>query len=632
MIKEAYLKKLNDHLLEFSKQVGLPIGDYRIDHGLNSVAEIKFRHDFANQYREKISEVMEMFTKVPGIFEICDFQSEDVLRGGEVRSVGIEVKRRYWYEGHIEEEWDEEQERLDTDPEYAKKKQEEELAEKRKYWRDYLIPIPKPPKDAADEAYLTLDYKYYDMIKSGEKTTEFRAYSPFWVKRLLSHPIKTVRFQRGYGGPGHPPPEQMVWSVKDIVLYEIGTRRECPADNPSEGIMPTHIAIDLAERLDTPAKDDVADESESNTKTAQPETAKEGGVNMSADTLTLVDIGVIESIVGVRDPNCEEPDVTGYVEAHGERGSIGFYLLHATSRGRIETDHGRLWTIPLIVMIEKFYKENRDTMKIGEVVELPSVEESLAIAKGLGFEDLKRLSPNKAGSVDKVTWVDASGLPTVEPGWFRPMMKVLGVEPVKPVMHKTVEFLQPEGNFSPVYKGYDGEFYADARDYARSIMPDDEIGSYGKPCIIFPDLEPGVVVVPQEAANLILEGRKTTKLNIVVLRNCVKAGDPVVIEVEDEEPAPNGDQDGSSGKSKEASTKSTADQDAKPDKDVAHSKLGRSGSSKRWGENHGPTVTVRAFAQVAERLRTLVPEKDRAQFVTDAINEKLDARHNITTE
>lgn len=252
MIKEDYLKKLNDHLLEFSKQVGLPIGDYRIDHGLNSVAEIKFKHDFANKYREQISQVVEMLTKVPGVYEVCDFQREEVLRGGEVRSVDIEVKDRYWYEGHIEEEWDEEQERLEEDPEYAKKKQEEELEEKRKYWREYLIPIPPPPKGATDEAYLTLDYKYYDMIKSGEKTTEFREYSPTWVKRLLSHPIKTVRFQRGYGGPGHPPPEQMVFNVKAILLYEIRTRKECPADNPCEGIMPTHIAIDLGERIEDP--------------------------------------------------------------------------------------------------------------------------------------------------------------------------------------------------------------------------------------------------------------------------------------------------------------------------------------------------------------------------------------------
>ena len=285
------------------------------------------------------------------------------------------------------------------------------------------------------------------------------------MKRLLSHPIKTVRFQRGYGGPGHPPPEQMVWSVKDIVLYEIGTRRECPADNPSEGIMPTHIAIDLAKRLDTPAKDDVADESESNTKTAQPETAKEGGVNMSADTLTLVDIGEIESIVGIKPVHNELLGATVDVEARGERGTMKFALLAALSRGRVETEHGMLWTFPLIALIEKLCSERREVLEVGKEIKLPSIEESLAIAKRLDFGSIKHYSPTK-GLDGRFVWVDASGLPTVEPGWFRPMMKVLGVEPVKPVMHKTVEFLQPEGDFSPVYKGYPGEFYADVRDYA----------------------------------------------------------------------------------------------------------------------------------------------------------------------
>ena len=127
-----------------------------------------------------------------------------------------------------------------------------ELKARHANWRENLIPIPPPPKNATDEVYLTLDYEYYDMIKSGEKTTEFREYSPYWVKRLLSHPIKTVRFQRGYGGPGHPPPEQMVFKVKDVVLYEIETKKECPPDNPCEGILPTHIAIDLGERIEDP--------------------------------------------------------------------------------------------------------------------------------------------------------------------------------------------------------------------------------------------------------------------------------------------------------------------------------------------------------------------------------------------
>ena len=546
MIKEGYLKKLNDHLLEFSKQVGLPIGDYRIDHGLNSVAEIKFRHDFANKYREKISEVMEMFTKVPGIFEICDYQSEDVLRGGEVRSVGIEVKRRYWYEGHIEEEWDEEQERLDNDPEYAKKKQEEELEEKRKYWRDYLIPIPKPPKDATDEAYLTLAYEYYDMIKSGEKTTEFREYSPFWVKRLLSHPIKTVRFQRGYGGPGHPPPEQMVFKVKDIVLYEIGTRKECPADNPCEGIMPTHIAIDLAERIDDAAAVDKADpvvvaESKGN---APDESAASGVTELKAKnegesveegfTLTLVDIGEIKSIVRIEPEYNDLLGVTVDVEARGDRGTTKFALLPALSRGLVETEYGLLWTFPLIAQIDKLYVEN-GVFKVGEEIKLPSIEESLAIVKRLDFVGIEHYTPTK-GLGGKFAWVDARGVPTLEPGWFRPMMKVLGAEPAKPVIHKTVTFHQPEGPGADIYKGNCGEFFVNSDDYFRTIQDRSEACKRSYPCIVFQtDDEESFVEVPLDAAHLILEGRTTTRLNVVALQDSDNGDDPVIIEIKDGE-------------------------------------------------------------------------------------------------
>lgn len=487
---------------------------------------------------------------------------------------------------------------------------EETVEEMRKHWQDFLIPIPPPPKNASDELFLTMAYEPYDAIKRGEKTTEFRDYTESYVKKILSHPIKTVRFQRGYGGPGHPPPEQMVWTVKKISLYEYDAKIECEPGRTDIPIVPDFIAIDIGERVDG-----------TNADTPHEEPVAKVEYSPTGDSpLTLVDIGEVKSIVGVRDPNCDEPDVTGYVEARGERGNVGFYLLHATSRGRIETDHGRLWTIPLIVMIEKFYNENRDTLKIGEVVELPSIEESLEIAKGLGFDDLKRLSPNKTGAVEKVTWTDARGFPTTEPEWFRKSAERLGWCADKPEIHRMVEFLQPEGSFSPVYKGYHGEFYTDVRD---CLGYDDEFDCCGYPCIRFPDLEPGLVEVPQEAAKQILEGRTATKLDVVALRDCEKAGDPVVIEIEDDEPAPNGDQGGSSGKVEEASKEGAADQDAKPTSDVSHSELGRSGSSKRWGENHGPTVTVRAFAPVAERLRSLVPEKDRARFVTEALEDKL---------
>ena len=252
MIKEDYLKELNGRLSELAEKHGVPIGELRIDHGYCAECEVEFPYEMASEYWDQISLLTDELEKFVGIHDIYDPSRDDGLRKGQGRKLEITVKRGRWYLGPIDKAIEDEEDRIYSDPEYRAKKLEEERAEMRKHWRENLIPIPPPPKNATDEVYLTLDYEYYDMIKSGEKTTEFREYSPYWVKRLLSHPIKTVRFQRGYGGPGHPPPEQMVFKVKDIVLYEIATKKECPADNPCEGILPTHIAIDLGERIDDP--------------------------------------------------------------------------------------------------------------------------------------------------------------------------------------------------------------------------------------------------------------------------------------------------------------------------------------------------------------------------------------------
>ena len=253
MIKNDYLEKLNGRFAELAEKHGVPIGELRIDHEYCAVCSVDFPYGMASEFRDQISALEDELRKFAGVDEIYDPFRDDGLRKGESRRLGITVKRGRWYVGPIDKAIEDEEDRMDSDPEYRAKKLEEQRAEMRQHWRENLIPIPPPPKNATDEVYLTLDYEYYDMIKSGEKTTEFREYSPYWVKRLLSHPIKTVRFQRGYGGPGHPPPEQMVFKVKDIVLYEIETKKECPPDNPCEGIMPTHIAIDLGERIVDPA-------------------------------------------------------------------------------------------------------------------------------------------------------------------------------------------------------------------------------------------------------------------------------------------------------------------------------------------------------------------------------------------
>ena len=43
--------------------------------------------------------------------------------------------------------------------------------------------------------------KWFDLIKSGEKTVEYRAYSPYWKARFrydLGFPYTHIRFRNGY--------------------------------------------------------------------------------------------------------------------------------------------------------------------------------------------------------------------------------------------------------------------------------------------------------------------------------------------------------------------------------------------------------------------------------------------------
>lgn len=113
-----------------------------------------------------------------------------------------------------------------------------------------FLPIPPPPMKRNTEVFLTMAYEPYDDIEKGEKMTEFREYKEYYVRKLLSQPLKTVLFQRGYGGPHHDAPRQMRWTIRSIEYYNHFTCKSCPVDNPTEGFQPTFIAIDLGERID----------------------------------------------------------------------------------------------------------------------------------------------------------------------------------------------------------------------------------------------------------------------------------------------------------------------------------------------------------------------------------------------
>ena len=161
--------------------------------------------------------------------------------------IEIWVKKRFVERSEMEDAYDQTEEERDRLENEAIKMQNEEYERTHAF---KLLPIPRPPAKLNPEVYLTMAYEPYDDIEKGEKTTEFREYNEYYVRKLLSQPLRTVRFQRGYGGPGHDAPRQMRWSVKDIDYYNINTGKSAPLDNVPEGFRPTHIAIDLDARID----------------------------------------------------------------------------------------------------------------------------------------------------------------------------------------------------------------------------------------------------------------------------------------------------------------------------------------------------------------------------------------------
>ena len=89
------------------------------------------------------------------------------------------------------------------------------------------------------EGCFVLKGEYYDVIEMGRKTTEYRDLTPRNLS--LSIGIKTVKFQRGYGHPGHPP-RQMRFEVSSVRLLD-ASDRECDPYAIPPGFIATTIAI-----------------------------------------------------------------------------------------------------------------------------------------------------------------------------------------------------------------------------------------------------------------------------------------------------------------------------------------------------------------------------------------------------
>ena len=66
---------------------------------------------------------------------------------------------------------------------------------------------------------LVLTDHWFDEIKSGRKTHEYRKFTPFWENRLEKFEFSTgcfVQFQRAY----RKNPERMTFEIKDICLVD----------------------------------------------------------------------------------------------------------------------------------------------------------------------------------------------------------------------------------------------------------------------------------------------------------------------------------------------------------------------------------------------------------------------------
>ena len=240
MIKKAYLDKLNASLAALAKKHGVGCS-LVVEQGGEGIGLVEIPKAAHEKWHREIDLLEEEFIAHSTIVD-----AEDESRGraklkksSAARWLVFEVAEDQSYESPDDEKVTlAMQERVFAPPPPS----EYETPDP----KTGLYRIPPPAKSTPDQIYLTLAYEPYDAIKSGEKRTEFRAYTPNYVRKLLSKPPKTVKFQRGYGKGA----EQMVWEVAKIDLYDMKTRRSARSGSEPKDFRPTHIAIDLGVRID----------------------------------------------------------------------------------------------------------------------------------------------------------------------------------------------------------------------------------------------------------------------------------------------------------------------------------------------------------------------------------------------
>lgn len=101
------------------------------------------------------------------------------------------------------------------------------------------------------EAYLVLKKEFYNQIKWGRKTVEYRDFTDYWVSRLLTHPLKTVKLNLGYTD------EHMIFEINWIgviddnshEIHAYNDKGEMNEEGKNESFVPRFISIHLGKRL-----------------------------------------------------------------------------------------------------------------------------------------------------------------------------------------------------------------------------------------------------------------------------------------------------------------------------------------------------------------------------------------------
>ena len=101
-------------------------------------------------------------------------------------------------------------------------------------------------------AYFVVKGEYFRAIASGEKTSEFRQASPFWIDRLDDSVTDAV-FQLGYGTGGKPP-ERMRFKVVELAIHDTLHNTVIPypksKDEIPKGFRACLIEVKLGERIE----------------------------------------------------------------------------------------------------------------------------------------------------------------------------------------------------------------------------------------------------------------------------------------------------------------------------------------------------------------------------------------------